>query len=97
MAGIEPHEVQALLGEASLFSEDLWSKKDFLEGEKLFLERQQVSRFPAEERAISLKRAVTSTAGQPFQKKARPSLPPIQSTNPPTRGFLFPRAIRFKR
>ena len=47
-----------------------------MEAEKLALDRQQVSRFPAEERAISLKRAATSTAGQPFQKKARPALSP---------------------
>ena len=36
IAGIEPHEVQALLRDAPLFSEGLWSKKDFMEAEKLF-------------------------------------------------------------
>ena len=48
IAGIEPHEVQALLREAPLFSEGMWSKKDFMEAEKLSLERQQVARFPIE-------------------------------------------------
>ena len=76
IAGIEPHEVQALLRDAPLFSEGLWSKTSFMEAEKLALERQQVSRFPVEERAISLKRAAASTAGQPFKKRVRPNLPP---------------------
>ena len=35
-----------------------------------------MSRFPAEERVISLKRAATNSAGHPFQKKVRPGLPP---------------------
>ena len=80
IAGIEPHEVQALLRDAPLFSEGLWSKKDFMEAEKLSLERQQVSRFPVEERAISLKRTVTSAAGQQQYHRKRlsgvPSAPP---------------------
>ena len=76
IAGIEPHEVQAVLRDAPLFSEGLWSKTSFMEAEKLALERQQVSRFPAEERAISLKRAATTPAGLPPKKRQRPTLPP---------------------
>ena len=76
IAGIEPHEVQALLRDAPLFSEGLWPKSSFMEAEKLALERQQVSRFPAEERAISLKRAATISAGLPSQKRVRLDLPP---------------------
>ena len=91
IAGIEPHEVQALLRDAPLFSEGMWSKKDFLEAEKLSLERQQVSRFPVEERAISLKRAVTSAAGQPFQKKARPALPPNPVHKPVNKRVYVPQ------
>ena len=76
IAGIEPHEVQAVLREAPLFGEGLWTKSSFMEAEKLALERQQVSRFPAEERAISLKRAATTPAGLPPKKRQRPTLPP---------------------
>ena len=84
IAGIEPHEVQAILREAPLFSEGLWSKASFMEAEKLALERQQVSRFPVEERAISLKRAATVAvpAGLPPKKKLRPSLPPNPAYKP---------------
>ena len=84
IAGIEPHEVQAILREAPLFSEGLWSKTSFMEAEKLALERQQVSRFPVEERAISLKRAATVAvpAGLPPKKKFRPTLPPNPSYKP---------------
>ena len=84
IAGIEPHEVQAVLREAPLFSEGLWSKASFMEAEKLALERQQVSRFPVEERAITLKRAATVAvpAGLPPKKKLRPSLPPNPAYKP---------------
>ena len=85
IAGIEPHEVQAVLREAPLFSEGLWSKDSFMEAEKLALERQQVSRFPVEERAISLKRAATVPAGLPPKKRIRPSLPPNPTFNPALR------------
>ena len=59
--------------------------------EKFSLERQQVSRFPVEERAISLKRAVTNAAGQPFQKRARPALPPNPVHKPPNQRVYIPR------
>ena len=91
IAGIEPHEVQALLRDAPLFSEGLWSKTSFMEAEKLALERQQVSRFPVEERAISLKRAASSTAGQPFKKRVRPSLPPNPVYKTVNRKALAPQ------
>ena len=91
IAGIEPHEVQALLRDAPLFSEGLWSKKDFMEAEKLSLERQQVSRFPIEERAISLKRAATNAAGQPIQKRARPALPPNPVHKPTNQRVYVPQ------
>ena len=81
IAGIEPHEVQAVLREAPLFAEGLWAKTNFMEAEKLALERQQVSRFPAEERAISLKRAANVPAGLPPKKRLRPSLPPNPTYN----------------
>ena len=76
IAGIEPHEVQAMLRNAPLFSDGLWSETSFMEAEKLALERQQVSRFPVEERAISLKRAAINPAGHPLKKRVRPNLPP---------------------
>ena len=59
--------------------------------EKFSLERQQVSRFPVEERAISLKRAVTNAAGQPFQKRARPALPPNPVHKPPNQRVYIPQ------
>ena len=90
IAGIEPHEVQAILREAPLFSEGLWSKASFMEAEKLALERQQVSRFPVEERAISLKRAATVAvpAGLPPKKRLRPSLPPNPAYNPTKKIYI---------
>ena len=93
IAGIEPHEVQAVLREAPLFSEGLWSKASFMEAEKLALERQQVSRFPVEERAISLKRAATVAvpAGLPPKKRLRPSLPPNPAYNPAIRRNYVPQ------
>ena len=59
--------------------------------QKFSLERQQVSRFPVEERAISLKRAVTNAAGQPFQKRARPALHPNPVHKPPNQRVYIPQ------
>ena len=36
-AGIKPHEVQALLRKAPIFSEGMWAKKDFLVAKELSL------------------------------------------------------------
>ena len=94
IAGIEPHEVQAILREAPLFSEGLWSKTSFMEAEKLALERQQVSRFPVEERAISRKRAATVAvpAGLPPKKKFHPTLPPNPGFKP-TKSVYIPQPL----
>ena len=64
-----------------------------MEAEKLALERQQVSRFPVEERAISLKRAATVAvpAGLPPKKRLRPSLPPNPAYNPAIRRNYVPQ------
>ena len=62
-----------------------------MEAEKLALERQQVSRFPVEERAISLKRAAISAAGQPLKKKVRPSLPPNPVYKTPNKRTYVPQ------
>ena len=85
IAGIEPHEVQAILRDAPLFSDGLWSETSFMEAEKLALERQQVSRFPVEERAISLKRAAINPAGHPLKKRG-PYTPQGQAVRPPKSG-----------
>ena len=92
IAGIEPHEVQALLREAPLFSAGMWSKKDFMEAEKLSLERQQVARFPIEERAIALKRTATSIAMHPHHKKTRSALPPNPVYKPSNQRVYVPPA-----
>ena len=62
-----------------------------MEAEKLALERQQVSRFPVEERAISLKRAAAVPAGLPPKKRLRPSLPPNPAYNPAIRKNYVPQ------
>ena len=62
-----------------------------MEGEKLSLERQQVSRIPADQMAISLKRAAISAAEQPFQKKARPALPPDPVRKPTNKRVFVPQ------
>ena len=92
IAGIEPHEVQAILREAPLMGEGLWSKTNFMEAEKLALERQQVSRFPAEERAISRKRAAITPAAILAKKRQRPTLPPnpVHNNKPAVRNTYGP-------
>ena len=92
IAGIEPHEVQALLREAPIFSEGMWAKKDFLEAEKLSLERQQVTRFPVEEMAIARKRTATTIAQHPHQKRTRSSLPPNPVFKPSNQRAYVPPA-----